>query len=138
MKKKNLVSIIMNCHNGEKFLYESILSVVKQTYKNWELIFFDNNSNDNSKNIVFSFKDKRIKYYKSKLVNNEIYKFEKKKFEVFLKEYLKENFIILYDDVIQNQTFVGTEFLNDIIIIYFELSRIKFMAIRNNNFFNCI
>ena len=69
MKKKNLVSIIMNCHNGEKFLYESILSVVKQTYKNWELIFFDNNSNDNSKNIVFSFKDKRIKYYKSKLVN---------------------------------------------------------------------
>ena len=29
-----------------------------------------------------------------------------------MKEYLKENFIILYDDIIQNQTFVGTEFLN--------------------------
>ncbi len=73
--------------------------------------------------------------YKSKLVNNEIYKFEKKKFEDFLKEYLKQNFIILYDDVIQNQTFVGTEFLNDIIIIYFEYqikSDFKKITIKNS------
>ena len=79
--------------------------------------------------------------YKSKLVNNEIYKFEKKKFEVFLKEYLKENFIILYDDVVQNQTFVGTEFLNDIIIIYFEYqikSDFKKITIRNSVLMNHI
>lgn len=79
--------------------------------------------------------------YKSKLVNNEIYKFEKKKFEVFLKEYLKENFIILYDDVIQNQTFVGTEFLNDIIIIYFEYqikSDFKKITIKNSVLMNHI
>ena len=79
--------------------------------------------------------------YKSKLVNNEIYKFEKKKFEVFLEEYLKENFIILYDDVIQNQTFVGTEFLNDIIIIYFEYqikSDFKKITIKNSVLMNHI
>ena len=79
--------------------------------------------------------------YKSKLVNNEIYKFEKKKFEVFLKEYLKENFIILYDDIIQNQTFVGTEFLNDIIIIYFEYqikSDFKKITIKNSVLMNHI
>ena len=79
--------------------------------------------------------------YKSKLVNSEIYKFEKKKFEVFLKEYLKENFIILYDDVIQNQTFVGTEFLNDIIIIYFEYqikSDFKKITIKNSVLMNHI
>ena len=79
--------------------------------------------------------------YKSKLVNNEIYKFEKKKFEVFLKEYLKENFIILYDDVIQNQTFVGTEFLNDIIIIHFEYqikSDFKKITIKNSVLMNHI
>ena len=79
--------------------------------------------------------------YKSKLVNNEIYKFEKTKFEVFLKEYLKENFIILYDDVIQNQTFVGTEFLNDIIIIYFEYqikSDFKKITIKNSVLMNHI
>ena len=34
-----LVSIIMNCHNGEKYLHESISSVINQTYENWELIF---------------------------------------------------------------------------------------------------
>ena len=68
MKKKNLVSIIMNCHNGEKFLYESIKSVIKQTYKNWELIFLIIILLITQK-IAFSFKDKRIKYYKSKFVN---------------------------------------------------------------------
>ena len=40
-----------------------------QTYKRWELIFYDNNSTDNSAKIVKSFKDKRIKYYKSNFVN---------------------------------------------------------------------
>ena len=69
MKKKNLVSIIMNCHNGEKYLKEALNSVILQTYKRWELIFYDNNSTDNSAKIVKSFKDKRIKYYKSNFVN---------------------------------------------------------------------
>ena len=58
MKKKKLVSIILNCYNGEKFLRESLLSIKKQTYKNWELIFWDNQSTDSSKQIVYSFKFK--------------------------------------------------------------------------------
>ena len=61
-----LVSIIMNCHNGERYLAQSITSVLSQTYKNWELIFFDNKSNDQSKKILKTFLDKRIKYFKSK------------------------------------------------------------------------
>ena len=55
----------MNCHNGEKFLNKSIKSVLAQTYRNWELIFFDNVSSDNSKKIIKSFKDKRIKIFSS-------------------------------------------------------------------------
>ena len=43
------VSIIMNCKDGDKFLYESLDSIINQTFKNWELIFVDNNSKDNSK-----------------------------------------------------------------------------------------
>ena len=39
---KPLVSIIMNCKNGESFLKESLDSILVQTYKNWELIFVDN------------------------------------------------------------------------------------------------
>jgi len=66
---KNLVSIIMNCHNGEKYLIKAVNSIFKQTYMNWELVFFDNASKDNSAKIIKSFRDKRIKYYYSKYMN---------------------------------------------------------------------
>ena len=67
MKKSNrpLISIIMNCHNGEEYLSFALESVLKQTYSNWELIFFDNQSKDNSLKIVDG-KDYRIKVFKSK------------------------------------------------------------------------
>ena len=61
-----LVSVIINCYNGEKFLKESIESVLNQSYNNWELIFWDNQSTDNSASIIKSYKDKRIKYFYSK------------------------------------------------------------------------
>ena len=39
-KKDNiLISIIMNCYNGENYLQESLKSIINQSYKNWELIF---------------------------------------------------------------------------------------------------
>ena len=67
MKKNNpLVSIVMNCYNGEKFLSKSLRSIFSQSYKNWELIFWDNQSIDNSKNILNKFRDRRIRYFKSK------------------------------------------------------------------------
>ena len=59
------VSIIMTCHNGEQYLRQSIKSIITQTFKKWELIFFDNNSTDNSKKILYEFKDKRIFYFKN-------------------------------------------------------------------------
>ena len=65
MRNNHLVSIIMNCHNGEKYLEQSLKSIISQTYYNWELIFWDNLSTDKSKVIVESFKDKRIKYFSS-------------------------------------------------------------------------
>ena len=70
MSEKKLVSIIVNCHNGQKYLENCIKSILEQTYKNWELIFWDNASTDNSKKILKKFKDKRIKYYKSKKLLN--------------------------------------------------------------------
>jgi glycosyltransferase involved in cell wall biosynthesis len=63
MKKYLLISVIMNCYNVEKYLKESIKSLLLQTYKNWELIFWDKNSRENSKNIVKRLEDTRIKYY---------------------------------------------------------------------------
>tara|TARA_B100001123_G_C15099307_1_gene942903 strand:+ start:145 stop:1059 length:915 start_codon:yes stop_codon:yes gene_type:complete len=58
-----LVSIIMNCFNGERYLRDSIDSVISQTYENWEVIFWDNRSNDNSAKIFKDYKDDRLKYY---------------------------------------------------------------------------
>lgn len=66
LKKKKLVSIILNCFNGEKFLKKTLDSIKQQSYKNWELIFIDNHSTDNSKLIFKSYKDKRFKYFKTK------------------------------------------------------------------------
>lgn len=72
MKKKDrpLVSIIMNCHNGGKYLEQSLNSIFLQTYKKWELIFWDNKSTDNSKKILKKFKSKKIKYFYSKTLNS--------------------------------------------------------------------
>jgi glycosyltransferase involved in cell wall biosynthesis len=63
MPENPLVSIIMNCYNGEKFLKEAINSVLTQTYENWELIFWDNQSVDQSKDVFKSFSDNRLKYF---------------------------------------------------------------------------
>jgi glycosyltransferase involved in cell wall biosynthesis len=65
MKENPLVSILMNCYNGERYLKESLQSVLNQTYKNWELIFWDNCSTDDSKRIFSLCKDKRMKYFLS-------------------------------------------------------------------------
>lgn len=63
MKNKDpLVSIIINCHNGEKYLREAIDSVYSQTYTNWEIIFWDNASTDTSPMIAKSY-DTKIKYF---------------------------------------------------------------------------
>jgi len=63
MNNAPLVSILMNCFNGERYLRESIDSIFSQTYQNWELVFWDNQSTDKSKAIFDSYQDSRLKYY---------------------------------------------------------------------------
>ena len=55
MSNEPLVSIIINCFNGEKYLRKCIESVISQTYKNWEIIFWDNKSSDRSAQIFKSY-----------------------------------------------------------------------------------
>lgn len=57
----SIVSIIMNCRNGEKHLREAINSIYAQTFRDWQVIFFDNASTDNSAKIAKSY-DEKIKY----------------------------------------------------------------------------
>lgn len=61
--EKPLVSIVISFYNVEKFLPFSIMSVINQTYKNWELFLIDDGSSDQSVVVAeeFANKDKRIK-----------------------------------------------------------------------------
>ncbi|WP_270558612.1 glycosyltransferase family 2 protein, partial [Clostridium perfringens] len=57
-----LVSVVMSVYNGEKYLNESIESILNQTYKNFEFIIINDGSTDKSLKIIenYSIKDKRI------------------------------------------------------------------------------
>ena len=65
--QNDLVSIIMPSYNCGRFVEESIRSILAQTYENWELIFIDDYSSDNTIRIVSELrdKDKRIQIYQN-------------------------------------------------------------------------
>lgn len=50
-----LVSVIMNCHNCSKYLPQALDSVYQQTFKDYEIIFWDNKSTDNSAEIALNY-----------------------------------------------------------------------------------
>lgn len=58
------VSIVMNCHNGQVYLREAIESIYAQSFSDWEIVFWDNASTDDSAAIAKSY-DRRLKYYRS-------------------------------------------------------------------------
>lgn len=57
-----LVSVVMCCYNGEKYIAETITSVLNQTYYNFEFIIWNDGSTDESEKIIKSFQDDRIRY----------------------------------------------------------------------------
>ncbi len=63
---KNLISIIVPVYNASRFLDETIKTVREQTIDNWELIFVDDCSTDDSDEIIKQYMkiDKKIKYFK--------------------------------------------------------------------------
>ena len=65
MDESPLISVLMNCHNGERYLHEALESLIGQQYENWELIFFDNVSTDSSPEVLRGYSDVRIKYFRS-------------------------------------------------------------------------
>lgn len=59
------VQVIINCYNGDFFLKKALDSVFSQTYTNWGIVFFDNNSSDKSIAIAESYGDKLTIYRNS-------------------------------------------------------------------------
>jgi len=66
-KNEPLISVIIPLYNAEKYIAETIQSVINQTYTNWELLVVDDCSTDTSRDIVreYESKDNRIKLIES-------------------------------------------------------------------------
>ena len=68
-----LVSVIMPIYNGEKYISESIKSVIKQSYKELELILINDGSSDESESVVFKIisenYNRKIRYIKQESWN---------------------------------------------------------------------
>lgn len=139
MDNKPLISILMNCYNGEEFLKESLNSVISQSYKKWELIFWDNQSTDRSIEIASSFKDERIRIFRSQKHTN-LGKARKDAFNNAIGDYLafldvddiwKSNKLIFQIKEFSNKG-IGISFTNS---IYFSKKN-KEILYKNKSFFN--
>lgn len=64
MKDSPLISVILPVYNAEKYIAKSIECILNQSYVNFELIIINDGSKDNSEQVILSFSDNRIKYYK--------------------------------------------------------------------------
>ena len=53
-------SIIICCYNSEEFIEETIKSIIKQTYKNWEIVIIDDGSFDSTRKIIQKYIEKKI------------------------------------------------------------------------------
>lgn len=66
MKAYPLLSVIMPAYNAERYIEASIQSVLDQTFGDFELIICDDNSTDNTKDIILDFLDSRIRFIENK------------------------------------------------------------------------
>ena len=67
MSQKPLVSVLIPCYNCEEYVEEAVMSIIKQTYSNLEILVIDDGSTDNTKTILqrLAQKDSRIRYIKN-------------------------------------------------------------------------
>lgn len=84
MNHEPLVSIIVPSYNHEKFIVDTIESLLNQTYGNFEIIVLDDGSDDDSLKIIKNFEDKKNFFYSSqknqgicKTLNRAIKEFSK-------------------------------------------------------------
>ena len=61
-----LITVIINVYNGEKYIKSCLESIINQTYKNIEILIINDGSTDNTLNICKSYKDSRIRIINQK------------------------------------------------------------------------
>lgn len=91
MKTESMVSVLMPAYNAEKYISESIESILNQTYANWELIILDDCSNDQTYEIACGYASSRIRIYRNS-VNRGVVACRN-----ILLSYAQGNFIAILD-----------------------------------------
>lgn len=120
MKNDAFVSVIIPSYNHAEFIGQAIKSVLNQSYKNFELIISDDNSNDESRNIIESFRDPRIiKIYRKENIGavenlNNAIKIARGKYIAILNsdDYWKEEKLEKQVDVLDKNQSYGAVFSN--------------------------
>ena len=57
------ISVVMSCYNSERFLRQSIDSILMQSYREFEFIIWNDGSTDSTEEIIKSYHDERIRYF---------------------------------------------------------------------------
>lgn len=60
-----MISVILPAYNAQETIGEAIQSIINQTYTDWELLVINDGSTDNTKAVILSFTDPRIKYFEN-------------------------------------------------------------------------
>lgn len=60
---KPLVSVVMTVYNCEKYIEESLMSIFNQTFRDFEVIIYDDSSTDKTRQVIDGFLKKNIKKF---------------------------------------------------------------------------
>lgn len=68
-----MISVVLPAYNAQETIGEAIQSIIDQTYTDWELLVINDGSTDNTRSVVLSFDDPRIKYIENECNKKLIY-----------------------------------------------------------------
>lgn len=88
------ITIAIPTYNRQDYLYSCINSIINQSFQDWQIIIFDNNSNFNINEFCNSFKDSRIKCDINKANIGNLNNFRK----IFNYQFDSEYLVVFHDD----------------------------------------
>lgn len=143
---KDLITVVVPCYNVEKYVEKCLDSIMKQTYKNLEIILVEDCSTDNTYNVIknYSKKDKRIKLIKNEknsglsFSRNAGIKAATGKYISFIDsdDYITENF---YEDLLEAMKKNKAEVaMCDIKVVYEDTSYTQVAPCFSNDEFNVV
>ncbi len=147
--EKPFFSIVIPTYNRGNYLKLAIKSILRQNYDDYEIIITDNASTDNTKEVIYSFRNKKIKYFK----NKENIGFNRNLYKAINLAQGKYIFILGDDDLILKKTtlsnifkliqihnygfirlkFIYTTNYRDLFAIYFQKNVKYYLAHNANN-----